>query len=181
MHNPRIFDYLAIAEFYPKHPMADRSLHPLCYPLTLTDGKVCPIDCLDHVMYKGDSEPHIEYYCPYTGKRLNKDTYRLAIEQAKDKTYASIDHVFIMLVVNSVKFLYVSLDNSAWCEARGLSLADSGRLTNICILIAKINPDVLFVSEACRKTVDAEGNVVYWPQLRQRIAEMTRMCQQSRS
>jgi hypothetical protein len=75
--------------------------------------------------------------------------------------------------------LYVSLDNSVRANINGFSLVASNRLDRICKLVKTINPDVVFFSEACRKSfeggMDVQKNPVYWMDMRQTIIKITGM------
>lgn len=81
-----------------------------CYPRSATNGKICPVSALDHVISKEACD--VKYFCPSTGSPLNNDTYQLAISNAVNKVYPATDHAPIMITVDGMNILYVSLDNS---------------------------------------------------------------------
>lgn len=142
------------------------------YPTHYTSGKKVALSCLDRVLTK--DQPITRYYCPFTGNRLSADTYRLAIENAKQQRYETTDHAPIEVEVDGIRYLYISLDNTVRSDEAGFSLVSSGRLKNICQLVNKIAPDVVFFSEACSKAFDGV-NVVYWLEMREIITSLTGM------
>jgi hypothetical protein len=148
------------------------------YPTEFTQGKKCVMDCLDRFLYKSE-KPITRYYCPFTGKNLSCETYKLALEYAKSNKYETTDHAPIELQVDGLRCLYVSLDNSVRANMNGFSLVASGRLDRICNLVKTINPDIVFFSEACRKSfegsMDEQKNPVYWMDMRQTISKFTGM------
>lgn len=153
-----------------------------CYPRSLLNDKTYPVSVLDHVLYKHD-KPSITYYCPSTGSVLTADSYKLAINNAIDGKYPGTDHTPFEFTLgsgeNALRILYVSLDNSVRANMSKLSLVSSGRLNNICNMINEINPDVVFFSEACRKSfggnMQEQSNPIYWIEIRQTITLITKM------
>lgn len=156
-----------------------RGQNPTYYfPTGYTQGKKVVLDCLDRFLYKGTA-PIMSHYCPFTGKSLTGKTYELALENAKSSKYDTTDHAPIEIEVDGMRCLYVSLDNSVRANMNGFSLVASNRLQNICKIINIINPDIVFFSEACRKsfegTVQEQKNVVHWFEIRQIISWITGM------
>jgi hypothetical protein len=136
------------------------------------------LDCLDRFLYKGTA-PIMSYYCPFTGERLTGKTYELALENTRSSKYETTDHAPIEIEVDGMRYLYVSLDNSVRANMNGFPLVASNRLQNICEMINTINPDVVFFSEACRKsfegTMQEQKNIVHWFEMRQIISWITGM------
>jgi len=74
----------------------------LIYPLSITGGNKCPVDYLDHVVYKG-VKPEVQYYCLSTGEPLSSASYKLALSNAANKLYPGTDHAPMLLTIK-------------WCE-----------------------------------------------------------------
>jgi hypothetical protein len=140
-----------------------------CYPRTVTDGKTVPISRLDHILYKG-SKPKVTYYCPSTGDIFSRAAVELAINNAATKQYPGTDHTpFSFEPIPGFKVAYLSLDNFVRPGGEAFSLWKSGRLTRICEIVNKINPDLIFFSEACRESD------VSWVEMRDYISREIKM------
>ena len=114
-----------------------------CFPKSLTNGQVCPIGILDHVLYKG-TKPVVTYYSPASGDILTvSELVKEAADNIKHKLYPCTDHTPFSFEVSGVKVLYASLDNSVRSNNAGFGLVKSGRLTKICEIVNKINADIV--------------------------------------
>jgi hypothetical protein len=151
---------------------SEKFRNALCYPRNLVGGKTLPVSMLDHVIYKDKvhDAPIVTYYCPSTGDILSKASYQLAINNAINEIYPATDHTpFSFEIEDSLKVLYVTFDCSIRSENAGHPLWDK-RLINICKMVKKINADLVFFSEACRKSAN-----VHWLQMRLKITELTEL------
>jgi hypothetical protein len=150
-----------------------------CYPRSASSKDTMnPVSALDGVMYHLDTQrPNITYYCPSTGDILSDTSFSIAIENAANKKYPATDHTPISIQVGAYKILYVSLDNSVRSMKNEFPLTQSSkcdsRLDQICNIINKIQPDIVFFSEACRKCVNIGSDVVFWSQMKRIIANST--------
>lgn len=153
-----------------------------CYPRHASpQGMMHPVESLDGVMYNTNNpRPKITYYCPLTGDILSKSSVERAIENAVLKRYFTTDHALLSIEVGLYKVLYVSLDNSVRSMKEGLGLTEGfsqsyggRRLEMICDLVNKIQADIVFFSEACRKCTNSDSSIVYWPQMKRIISRRT--------
>jgi hypothetical protein len=138
-----------------------------CFPKSITDGKVIPIDTLDHVMYK-DHKPTVTYYSPITGDIFSEDSLKLLIKHVEEKNYLSTDHKPFTFIANNIKIAYISLDNSLRATNAGFPLFKSVRLAKICEIVNKMDADIVLFSEAIRKSEDTT-----WLEMRRFISEQT--------
>lgn len=152
------------------------------YPLSVTQGKHCPVSYLDHVVFKRvtpEAKPNVQYYCPSTGLPLTAGRYNLALSNASSKVYPGTDHAPFLLTVGGSRFLYVSLDNSVRSNMNGHSLVSTGRLQTICEIVKRISPNAVFYSEACRMAFEGgmqeQRYPVYWTDMRDFITKETGM------
>ena len=135
----------------------------LCYPREVVGGLTLPVDQLDHVVYQG-IKPRVVYYCPSTGDALSHASYKLAINNAVNRVYPGTDHtpfIFtVLLGAVAVRVGYLSLDCSTRAENAGSPLVC--RLSNLCTIVTRMQPDVMFFSEACCKsTTVVSGTNLY--------------------
>ena len=91
------------------------------------------------------------------------------IADAEAGIYTITDHLFTIIIVGGIVFMYVSLDNSIRANNNGHPL--TGRLLAICEIVAEclkqIGQDcVIFFSEACRPSVG-----MTWPDMIEIISD----------
>jgi len=148
------------------------------YYIAKLGNDVVPTSRLDKILVHVGSTIIPSYLSFIDGTTVTADTYIKFVENvAKNITnnvYPTTDHLFCYVVVNGIKFLYVSLDNSVRANSKGFPLYK--RLDAICEVVSKCLAEktIVFFSEACRSSFDGGDlskriNEQSWFQMRTKI------------
>jgi hypothetical protein len=147
---------------------------------------VAPVSPLDNfLILKELTEYRINIYnilngeCLDTKEKIDKFHTEL-IELANKNEYKTTDHLIYSIEIDTVVYLYVSLDNSVRSNMNSKSLAHN-RLDNLLGVVKIIldnNPKtVVFFSESCRPSfnggINQRKDEVSWLKMRRRIKEIT--------
>ena len=152
--------------------MLQAAANTISYHYVENDQKYCPVSTLDHTLCFKDNLVEPRFFSFLDGSEITNETMPAFLERvtkdAQENRYENTDHLFTLIEVGSVSFLYVSLDNSVRANSNGHPL--SGRLNNICDAVAmcleKLERCVVFFSESCREFPN-----VSWFKIRQTISE----------
>lgn len=128
------------------------------------DGVAVPASSLDQILHQKDS-PVVKYlHSMYTGKRVNiKDEaifHAEVFRKTTEKEYETTDHMPISMEINSIWYLYVSLDNSVRANQFGRAL--KYRLAKLCTVVVQAIKEcggscVVYFSESCRPSFDGNN------------------------
>lgn len=156
--------------------------------LNNVSGQMVPISALDNFLIQKDFKDYeCEFYNILDGTKLNTRSniwnfFKKITGLAKEKKYLTTDHLIYSICIDSVKFLYVSLDNSVRANSNSHSLANN-RLENLMNVVSNIIKQdiqtkwVVFFSESCRPSFDGDmqnkSNEVSWLQMRELIHNIT--------
>ena len=152
--------------------MLQAATNTTSYYHTKNGQTYCPVSVLDHTLCFKDNLVEPNFLSFFDGTEITKKTMPAFLEKvtkdAREDRYENTDHLFTLIEVGSVSFLYVSLDNSVRATNKGFPLTD--RLENICdavvMCLEKLERCVVFFSESCREFAGAS-----WFKIRQTISK----------
>lgn len=151
-------------------------------------NKYVPISPLDNFLIKSNfTDYEINFYDIFDGAELNTDHkialfYNKVTQNTINNIYPSTDHLIYSITIDDIKFVYVSLDNSAKSNMNGHSLAHT-RLENLMTIVKNIistHPKhVVFFSKSCRPSfITVQGETtdeISWLEMRRTICDITEL------
>lgn len=155
--------------------------------LKLSEQNIVPVSPLDNFLIPKNFENYkITFYNILTGEPLCsreqiQSFYKEITKLVEEGKYLTTDHLIYSIEIDSIIYLYVSLDNSVRSNQNGFSLAHT-RLENLMRVVKKIiyNQNYMFVvyfSESCRPSfvgdVKERRDEISWITMRQTINQIT--------
>lgn len=152
------------------------------------DEKISPVSPLDNfLIHNNFKDYNIKFYNIFTGNELKNqqdidNLYEELLNNSNNSCYTTTDHLIYGIEIDSVQFLYVSLDNSVRSNINNFSLFHKRlhKLMDVVSVILKQSPNtIVFFSESCRPSfiggISERKCEVSWLDIRNVIKSTTNM------